>query len=371
VGAAGTASLVTADKTVTRTGPVRVGHRLRTVAKIVGVAAVVLGAGFAVYRERITLGQGLGVLGSRTELGWVIACVDAQCLSMMFFALLQQRLLNAAGVRLTARWLLSTAHLANALAVSVPVIGSGMATTYAYQRLREQSVDSVVAKAALALAGVVSTVTFTVLVAIAALVSGSPAAALSAAAGVLIGLAALGVAVVGLRSPARRAALQRHTIRLLSTVQRVVRRPRGDPGRLIDSVVEQLRLFRLGPATIGLALTWGMLNWTADACCLILAIKAIGVHVPWGGVLLAWSAGQGAASFSPTPGGIGVVEVAITAALVAAGLRPADALAAVLLYRIVSFKFIPSLAWFGGRIATRRHGERTEVTEPEDGTTSA
>ena len=45
-------------------------------------------------------------------------------------------------------------------------------------------------------------------------------------------------------------------------------------------------------------------------------------------MLLAWSAGQGAASFSPTPGGIGVVEVTMTAALVAAGLRPADALAA-------------------------------------------
>jgi putative heme transporter len=71
--------------------------------------------------------------------------------------------------------------------------------------------------------------------------------------------------------------------------------------------MDRLSLFQLGPTTVGLAFTWGMLNWAADACCLILSVKAIGAPVPWGG-LLAWSAGQGAASFSPTPGGIGVTH---------------------------------------------------------------
>jgi len=57
-------------------------------------------------------------------------------------------------------------------------------------------------------------------------------------------------------------------------------------------------------------------------------------------VLLVWSAGVGAASFSPTPGGIGVVEVTMTAALVASGLHGPQAVAAVLFYRIVNSKFI-------------------------------
>lgn len=316
------ASVVPSATVPTAAAPARVGRRRVPAAKIVGVAAVVAGVGWALYRERATFGRGLAVLGTRTEVGWVIACVGVECLSMVFFALLQQRLLKAGGARLNARWLLSTAYLANAVSVSVPVIGSGMAATYSYRRLREQETEPVIAQAALAMAGVVSTVTFAVVVTVGALVSGSPAVALSAAAGGLTCVIILAAGVVGLRSPACRSALRRATTRLLSAAQRVVRRPRGGPDQLINAAVDRLRLFRLTPATVGLAFTWGMLNWAADACCLVLSVKAIGVPVPWGGVLLAWSAGQGAASFSPTPGGIGVVEVAMTAALFVRSATP-------------------------------------------------
>jgi len=69
-----------------------------------------------------------------------------------------------------------------------------------------------------------------------------------------------------------------------------------------------------------------------------VAIKAVGAAVPWHRVLLVWSAGIGARSVSPTPGGIGVVEAAMIAVLVVAGLRPAQAVAAVLIYRLVNAK---------------------------------
>ena len=47
----------------------------------------------------------------------------------------------------------------------------------------------------------------------------------------------------------------------------------------------------------------------------------------------------------------------MTAALAAAGLPPAHALAAVLLYRIVAFKGVITLAWFAERTFTHnRHG---------------
>jgi hypothetical protein len=51
--------------------------------------------------------------------------------------------------------------------------------------------------------------------------------------------------------------------------------------------------------------------------------------------------------------------VLTTAALAAAGPRPADALAAVLLYRIVSFKTVLTLVWLAERAVTRhRRGGR-------------
>ncbi len=149
--------------------------------------------------------------------------------------------------------------------------------------------------------------------------------------------------------------MQRLSCLLLARTKRFVHRPRGDPAQLTKAALDRLSLFRLGPSSITVAFAWAVLNWAADACCLILALKAIGAPVPWNDVLLAWSAGQGAASFSPTPGGVGVVEVAMTAALVAAGLRPSTAVAAVLLYRITAFKTLITLASFAQRTLARHH----------------
>jgi putative heme transporter len=323
------------------------------VAQIAGTVAVAAGAGWAVYRERSTVAGGLRVLTAHTELGWVAACIGVQCLSMVFFALLQQRLLVAGGARLTAPWLLSIAYLANAVAVVVPVVGSGLAANYAYHQLRERRVDPTIAKAALALAGVISTSAFAAVVVTGALLSGSPAAAVSALGSAVTCLVVLGAALVALRSLAGRARLQRLASALLRAAQQVLRRPRGDADQLTRNALDRLSLFRLGPAILAPAFAWALLNCAADACCLMLAIKAIGEPVPWGGVLLAWSAGQGAGSFSPTPGGIGVVEVTMTAALAAAGLSPAYAFAAVLLYRIVAFKGVITLGWFAERSFTR------------------
>jgi hypothetical protein len=64
---------------------------------------------------------------------------------------------------------------------------------------------------------------------------------------------------------------------------------------------------------------------------------AVGVGVPWKGLLLAYGAGQLAANLPITPGGLGVVEGSLTIALVAFGGGETQTVAAVLLYRIISF----------------------------------
>jgi len=56
---------------------------------------------------------------------------------MTAFVLPQRRLLRAVGGRLPLSWLLSTAHLANAIAFAVPFAGWGMATGFAYRRFRQ------------------------------------------------------------------------------------------------------------------------------------------------------------------------------------------------------------------------------------------
>ncbi len=260
-------------------------------------------------------------------------------------------------------WLLSTTYTANAIAVSVPVIGSGMATAYDYRQLRAQRVDPNIAKAAITLAGITSTASLAVVVGITALLSSNPAGGIGGAVTGLVAVAMVLAAPRVSRSPRFQPALTRS----LEIVQKVVHRPRRDPGRLAESTVDLFSRMQLRPTTLAFALASGILNWLTDASCLILAIKAIEIPVPWHSVLLVWSAGVSAGSFSPTPDGIGVVEVTMTAALVAAGLRPADAVAAVLLYRIVAFKAIIATFWFAQR-TLMHHRQRHAAPAPEPST---
>ena len=76
-------------------------------------------------------------------------------------------------------------------------------------------------------------------------------------------------------------------------------------------------------------------------------------HDGWGRLLLAWSAGPAAASLAPTPFGLGVVDIALISALAGSGLRSPDAVGAVILYRIITFKILVTLVWIGYRYIHR------------------
>jgi uncharacterized protein (TIRG00374 family) len=87
------------------------------------------------------------------------------------------------------------------------------------------------------------------------------------------------------------------------------------------------------------------LNWAADCGALACAIRATGQPVPWHSLLLVYGAGAAVGSTGITPGGFALVELALTAALTAAGLHRSPALAAVLAYRLVNFWLILIGGW--------------------------
>jgi uncharacterized membrane protein YbhN (UPF0104 family) len=111
------------------------------VAQMVAIVAVVAGAGVAIYAERAVLRQGLGGL-AHTRVSWVLAGAAAEFGSMAAFGQLERVLLRAAGARLALRSVLATACNANAIAVSVPVVGSGIAATYAFREFRRSGADA-------------------------------------------------------------------------------------------------------------------------------------------------------------------------------------------------------------------------------------
>ncbi|MGH9054744.1 MAG: lysylphosphatidylglycerol synthase transmembrane domain-containing protein, partial [Acidimicrobiales bacterium] len=93
------------------------------------------------------------------------------------------------------------------------------------------------------------------------------------------------------------------------------------------------------------AVTMSVCNWLADCACLTLSFIAVGAGVPWHGLLLAYGAAQLAAVLPITPGGLGVVEGSLTVALVTFGGGKASTVAAVLLYRLISFWLVLPVGW--------------------------
>jgi uncharacterized protein (TIRG00374 family) len=85
-------------------------------------------------------------------------------------------------------------------------------------------------------------------------------------------------------------------------------------------------------------------NWVADWAVLGVSFLALGFGVPWKGLLLAYAVSQVAASL-PLLGCVGVVETSLTVALVCVGVKADHALAAVLVYRLISFWSTLPLGW--------------------------
>jgi putative heme transporter len=323
-------------------------RRLWAAVRAAAIVAIVAGSVAAVYAERSTISSGLASF-RQADPGWVVAGFGAECVSMAAFALLQQRLLRAAGAALTFGSLLAIAYTSTAVTLAVPVAGSGMAAAYAQRQFRARGADTAMAGLALLIAGVVSTVAFATIAAVGAILSGSPAAAVLGLLTSACCAAAAGLIVVVLHSPRGRARLGPPAAVLIRLSQRLAHRPAGDPATIAAGVLRRLGSFNLGPAATAAGFGYALVNWAADAACLAAAIAAIGVAVPWDKLLLIWSAGAAAASFSPTPYGLGVVDIALITALTRAGLASPDAVGAVLLYRIITFKIVVTFGWIGYR----------------------
>jgi putative heme transporter len=274
-----------------------------------------------------------------------LLAVAAETGSMVALALLERRILILAGVRLPASRVIAIAYASNAISASLPVVGSGAATAYSYRRLVGRGATPALASWALTLAGIVSNAAFVVVISIGAIVSGNIAAVAAGSAGIALSALAVWVAVIAVRRATMRDRVTRAAVWTLSRVQRLVHRPAGEAAVIVADALAGLGAFRPSSRDIRYTTASAFRNWIFDLLCLVFSIRAAGVHVPWWGIILAWAAGSGGSSLNLTPGGLGVVEAALTGALVALGVPSAPALTAVLVYRAISFWLAIVIGW--------------------------
>ena len=88
--------------------------------------------------------------------------------------------------------------------------------------------------------------------------------------------------------------------------------------------------------------------------CFVACIAAVGAPVPWAHLAVVYATGIGAATLSPTPAGIGIVEAAMAVALINAGVPVALAVPAAIAYRAVSCWFALAIGWVIYVLARRK-----------------
>jgi uncharacterized protein (TIRG00374 family) len=317
--------------------------RGRQATAVIAVAAVAILAAAAVA-ERSRVAVSLTVLG---HLRWSLlpAAIVLEAVSMAAFAAMFRRLLTAGRVRHGRGSMLATVYGANAVSVTVPLAGPELATAILFRRFTRRGADGLLAGWALLVGGVISTAAWVLILAVAGLASGHALATAITIPCVLLAVAAVATAAAAARQPRLRAALERHGARGLHHAARLLRRPLGDPLLTVRAWTERMGALRLPARGWALASGAALVNWFADVGVLAVSVLAVGAAVPWRDLLLVYAAGITAKSLAITPGGLAITEGALSVSLVASGVRANQALAAAVLYRVVSFWLVAVAGW--------------------------
>ncbi|MGZ4560380.1 MAG: lysylphosphatidylglycerol synthase transmembrane domain-containing protein [Mycobacteriaceae bacterium] len=290
---------------------------------------------------------------------WVGAAIMSQAVSMSAFGHLQRRLLTAAGVPVRQIDSTLVVYAASAMSLSLPG-GPLFSTTFTFRQTRRWGASRVVASWQLAMSGVLATAGLALMGVVGAVLVGGSINFV----GLSVAIAAAIALIYGLRFVAT------HPSVLLTGAQYVLRwvnAVRGHPAEAgmdrVHEILEQLETVQLSQRDLGAAAWWATFNWIADVGCLAFACIAAGAHPSIGGLLIAYSAGKVVAAVPLLPGGLGVVDGTLTAALVATGLAASVVLPAVIVFRLISFPLIAIAGWVV--FVTRFRSTNFDPEEPD------
>jgi putative heme transporter len=343
--------------------PARAGRRRRWLRIVVAVLAAGAMA-WVVVANRHTLGESLTALGN-LDFRWFALAIVFEAVSLTAFGLSRRRLLRADGHQAGFASVMAITYAGNALSMSVPFAGAQLAAVFSYQQFRRRGLDPALTGWALGVSAIASSSALALILIAGAFAGGAPLVTAAGFAGAAVfALPALTV-LLTLRYPRAREVANKALASLIPLARRVLRKPGLDPAAL-DEFLTRLASIRLRWPQYAEVFGLAAVNWLADCACLACAIHATGEPIPWRGLVLAYGAGAAVGSTGVTPGGFGLVEVTLTAALVAAGLTTGRALTAVLAYRLINFWLI----LLGGGIAMlflghAREGRIRRYTRPE------
>ena len=325
----------------------RVIHAARyVVAVALGVAVLV-----ALYSQR---GDFTGALRRTAHANpwWSVVAVASEASSLVAYAALQGRILAAGATHPRFRALLAITLANDALALTVP--GEiAFASLFRYRQYRHRGASEATAGWTVLTLMVAQAIGLSALLLVAVAVSLATSTSAGATGAAVVGLIVVVGAGVVL---ARRDVVVRVLDALVRASRRVSGHPRGDLAARVEGVLEDMRAHEISRrdklVVVGLALA----AWCFDLACLVSAFAAVGERPPWHGLLLAYGVSQIVAVLPIVPGGLGLMEGSLAVILVGYGASRVAALAAVLVYRLVSYWLAVVVGWstFAVMVAHRR-----------------
>jgi uncharacterized membrane protein YbhN (UPF0104 family) len=272
---------------------------------------------------------------------WLALALTLAVGSMLAFAVLRRGLLRSTGDVIPWRSAVSIAYTAGAVRLTTPA-GALLAVAHAFRRLRDLRVRPGAVTWSLAVGGVLSSAALTTLGLVAVAVDTGSSAVRNG----MWGAAGAVAAAVAMRwCITHPEPVDRITQRVMVLANRLLRRADDAGSMAVRAAVAELRAVRATRAGWVSASAAAVLNWVLDLLCLTACAAAVDAPVHPMTLLVGYTAAMAAAGLSALPAGIGVLDGALVLALAAAGATTPLALAAVLLYRVVSHGHVLLLGW--------------------------
>lgn len=265
---------------------------------------------------------------------WQLALgVVLELASIACYGLTTRALLASDRESIGRSWMVSLTIASTAIGNSLP-LGAGISAVYAYRKIVHRGASPTAAGVALGATNVVAIVTLSFLVLVSTTFGSTslPASLSPLTLAGLVLIVVLGVALV------LRIGWVAGAVSFCVEFLRKWPREGHSAARVSASTARQ----RNGKIAFSLrTILWASLlsffNWVFDLSALVLALVAVHAHVKPIGIVAAYFLGALAANLPITPGGLGVVEGSLAVALVSFGGKETPVLAAVLIYRLVSF----------------------------------
>jgi uncharacterized protein (TIRG00374 family) len=252
------------------------------------------------------------------------------------YSLLTRAALGVSGDGISS-WRLFRIQMSTKALSSIVPGGSAAGSALGYRLMTMSNVPGPDAGFALATAGLGSAVVLNLIFWLALVVSipirgVSPGYATAAVAGIILMIVA-GALIFGLLEGQGRAEriLRWLAAKFRFNEDRAAAAVKHIGGRLEDLAADKQLLGRVAG--------WAAANWLLDAAALWVFLRAFGANTDVDALLVAFGLVYVAAVIPITPGGLGIIDVALPAALVGFGLTRSTAVLGVATYRLASYLF--------------------------------